>query len=71
MQSYSTDTITQEDVNNGWEKVVEDEELDYRPFLATSGINLDTDSRNPEDFFNNLFDNKTFRVIADATNEYA
>ena len=58
IQNYSRDTIIQEDVNNGWEKVDEDDK---------------TDSHNPEDIFNNLFDfdNRMFTIIADATNEYA
>ena len=71
IQNYSRDTIIQEDVCNGWEKVDQDDKPDYGPFMATCGIKFDTDSCNPEDFFNNLFDNRIFTIIADTTNQYA
>ena len=41
---------------------------DQGPFIGTPGLNLDTESRKPEDFFNNFFDD---RMFADVTNDYA
>ena len=38
--------------------------------LDTPGLNMNTDSHNPEDFFNNLFDERIFTIIADAINDY-
>ena len=72
IQNYLRDTIIQKDVDNEWKKVDEDSKPDHHgPFMVTSGINIDTDSRNPEDFFNNLSDSRMFTIIADVTNKYA
>ena len=43
----------------------------YGPFLDTPRLNLNTDSCNPEDFFNNIFDERMLTILADATNDYA
>ena len=71
IHNYSRDTINAEDVENWSEKIENDEEPDHRPFLDTCELNLDNDSCNPEDFFNNLFDERMFTIMADATNQYA
>ena len=71
IHNYVRDSINLEDSENGWEKLEINQEPDYRPFLDTPGLNLNTDSHNPEDFFNNLFDERMFTIIADATNDYA
>ena len=60
-----------EDIDNSWEKLDIDEVPDQGPFKETPGLNLDTESRKPEDFFNNFFDDRMFTIIADATNDYA
>ena len=64
------DNISLDD-NNFTTNSEQDDKPDYGPFMATSGINLDIDSHNPENFINNIFDNRMFTIIADATNEYA
>ncbi|MCG8626118.1 MAG: hypothetical protein MJE68_29485, partial [Proteobacteria bacterium] len=68
--NYPGDKIWPEDEENGWKKIENDDIPDYCPFLGHQGINLDTESRNPEDFFNNLFDLQMFIIIAEATNNY-
>ena len=60
-----------EDIDNGWEKLDIDEVPDQGLFIGTPGLNLDTESRKPENFFNNFFDDRMFTIIADATNDYA
>ncbi|MCG8621797.1 MAG: hypothetical protein MJE68_07345, partial [Proteobacteria bacterium] len=69
--NYPRDKIFPEDEENGWKKIENDDVPDYGPFLGHQGINLDTESRNPEDFFNNLFSPRMFTIIAEATNNYA
>ena len=71
IHNYARDSINPEDSENGWEKIEINQEPDYGPFLDTPGLNLNTDSCNSEDFFNNLFDERMFTIIADATNDYA
>ena len=71
MHNYARDSINPEDSENGWEKIEIDQEPNYGSFLDTPGLNLNTDSCNPEDFFNNLFDERMLTILADATNDYA
>ena len=71
IQCYDQDVIVAEDINNGCEKPDIDEVSDQGPFIGTPGLNLDTESRKPEDFFNNFFDDRMFTIIANATNDYA
>ena len=71
IQCYDRDVILEGDIENGWERLEIDEIPDHGPFLVTPGLDLDTESRKPEDFFNNVFDDRMFTVIADATNNYA
>ena len=61
----------EEDVENGWERPEINEIPYHGPFLVTPGLNLDTESRKQEDFFNTFFDNGMFTIIADVTNDYA
>ena len=71
IHNYAQDVVLEEDVENGWEKLEIGEISDHGPFIDTHGPNLDTESRKLEDFFNNLFDDVIFTVIADATYAYA
>ena len=41
------------------------------PFTDTLGLNFDTNSHEPEVFFNQLFDQRMFTIIAEQTNNYA
>ena len=70
MQCHNRDGILEGDIDNGWEKPDIDELPDQGPFIGTPGLNLDTESRKPEDFFNYFFDDRMFTIIADATNDY-
>ena len=41
------------------------------PFMAKQGLNIEMETKNPEDFFNLMFDTRMFETIADETNQYA
>lgn len=69
--NYSRDQVNEVDVANGWEKIEPDIIPDYGPFTGIQGINMDGHSREPEDFFNNLFEERMFTIMAEETNSYA
>ena len=69
--NYERDIDLQEDIDNGWEMVDNDQVPDYCHFIGNEGLNMNTTSRNPEDFFNNLFDDRMYTIIAEETNNYA
>ena len=54
--NYERDIDLQEDIDNGCERVENDQVPDYCPFIGNEGLNMNTTSRNLEDFSNNLFD---------------
>lgn len=66
---YSRDSETPEDIANSW--TASETGSSAGPFLGCSSLNLDPDKRQPEDFFNALFDERMFTVIAEQTNLYA
>ena len=41
------------------------------PFTARQGLNIDMATKNPEDFFNLMFNDRMFETIADEINKYA
>ena len=61
----------QEDIDNGWLKVENNQVPDHCHFIGNEGLNMNTTSRNPEDFFNNLFDARMYTIMAEETNKYA
>ena len=71
ISNFLRDTELEEDVVNGWKKVKNDEVLDLSPFTDFEGLNFSTESCNPEDFFNQLFDELMYTRMAQETNSYA
>ena len=69
--NYPRDEILDCDVKQGWEKIQPDIIPDHCPFTGSPGLNMSTDSRLPEDFFNDIFDNRMFTIMAEETNNYA
>lgn len=73
LPNFNGDREFEEDSVYGWKKLDEDGDagIPALPFMGTSGLNMHTDSRKPEDFFNQLFDTNMWEQIADSTNQYA
>ena len=69
--NYPRDQILECDIEQGWEKIQPDIIPDHCPFTGTQGINMSTDSHLPEDFFNDIFDDRMFTIMAEETNNYA
>ena len=61
----------EEDVENGWHRITNDLPPDNPQFTDIPGLNFDTHSREPEIFFNQLFDDRMFTIIVEETNNYA
>ena len=59
------DIDLQEDIDNGWIRVENDEVPDHCHFIGHEGLNMNTISCNPEDFFNNLFDDRMYTILAE------
>ena len=71
ISNFLRDTELEEDVLNGWKKVKNDEVPDHGPFTDFEGLNFSTDSHHKEDFFNQLFDESMYTIMALETNSYA
>ena len=69
--NYSRDQINEFDVTTGWEKIEPDIIPDHGPFTGIQGINMSGNSREPEDFFNDIFEERMFTIMAEETNNYA
>ena len=69
--NYEKDIELKEDIDNGWVKVENDQLPDDCHFIGNEGLNMNTTSHNPEDFFNNLFDDRMYTIMAEETNNYA
>ena len=69
--NYPRDEILDCDIEQGWEKIQPDIIPDHCPFTGSLGLNMSTDSRLPEDFFNDIFDDRMFTIMAEETNNYA
>ena len=65
------DTELQEDLDNGWHRITHDVPANNPQFTDTPGLNFETNSREPEVFFNQLFDKRMFTIMAEETNNYA
>ena len=65
------DIDLQGDIDNGWIRVENDKVPDHCHFIGHKGLNMNTASCNPEDFFNNLFDDRMYPILAEETNKYA
>lgn len=71
--NYANDIEVEEDSNN-WLKLAEDDiwHIPPIPLLIPGGkLNMISPGRQPEDFFNALFDNSMWSNIVDETNRYA
>ena len=68
--NYERDINLQEDIDNEWERVENDQVPDYCFFIGNEGLSMNTTSHNPEDFFNNLFDDRMYTIITEETNNY-
>ena len=74
MQNFAKDKELDIDVQNGWKKLVVDNEdgVPAIPFLGgPSRLRMFSQGRQPEDFFDELFDRHMWQHIADQTNLYA
>ena len=69
--NYSTDQINDLDLANGWEKIEPDIKPDHGPFTGIQGLNMSGNSREPEDFFKDIFEDRMFTIMAEETNNYA
>ena len=69
--NYSRDQINEFDVATGWEKIEPDSIPNHGPFTGIQGINMSGHSRELEDFFNDLFEDRMFTIMAEETNNYA
>ena len=69
--NHSRDIPLQQDTDDGWIKIDNDQIPDQCQFTGNPGLNMNTTSRNPEDFFNNLFDERMYTILAEETNNYA
>ena len=65
------DIDLQEDINNGMIRVENDKVPDHCHFIGHEGLNMNTTSHNLEDFFNNLFNDRMYTILAEETNKYA
>ena len=65
------DTELQEDLDNGWHRITHDVPANNPQFTDTLGLNFETNSCKPEVFFNQLFDDRMFTIMAEETNDYA
>ena len=65
------DTELQEDLDNSWHRITHDVPANNPQFTDTPGLNFETNSCEPEVFFNQLFDNRMFTIMAEETNNYA
>ena len=69
--NYERDVDLQEDIDNGWIRVENDQLPDPCHFIGNEGLNMNMISHNPEDFFNNLFDDRVYAILTEETNKYA
>ena len=69
--NYSRDKLVHSDVQEVWERIQPDIIPDHGPFTDTQGLSMSTNSCEPEDFFNDMFDDRMFTIMAEETNNYA
>ena len=69
--NYLRDEIIDSDLQEGWEKIEPDIIPDHCPFIDSEGVNMSTNSREPEDFFNDIFKDRMFTIMTEEMNNYA
>ena len=63
--------IEPEDIVNDWSNEIVDSGPSYGPFLTSSYTNIQNPQSKPEVFFESLFEERMWTIIAEATNMYA
>lgn len=63
--------VHETDSSKGWIREDNDSGSSCGPFLSSSSTNIDLTNPKPELFFNELFDERMWTIIAEASNEYA
>ena len=71
MVNYWNDRELEEDYKNGWEWLKWDAGPLIAPYTGFWQCLLDPLKTKPEDFFNALFDNTMYTIMAEETNKYA
>ena len=69
--NYASDVEHEEDFGNGWEWTERDPGSSCGPFIGNPGLLIEPQSHTPEGFFNLLFDNSMWTLLAQQTNIYA
>ena len=62
--NYAGDVEHEEDFGNGWEWTKRDPGSSCGPFISNPGLLIEPQSRTPEGFFNLLFDNLMWTLLA-------
>ena len=60
-----------DDVADDWTNEIIDSGPSYGPFMSSRYTNIDNPQKKPEVFFQSLFDERMWTILADATNVYA
>ena len=69
--NYSRDVENNDDFVDGWCWHEVDPGCGIHPFTRSRSLQLGESERNPEHFFEALFDDSMWKIIADETNRYA
>ena len=69
--NFANDTEHPNDFGDGWLWQEKDTGSSCGPFMSRASLNLDKNKRNPEDFFEALFDESMWSKMAIETNIYA
>ena len=71
MVNYSGDVEVEEDYEIGWEWLEHDTGPIIGPYSGFRQCLVDPEKNKPEDFFNAVFDDRMFTIMAEMTNLYA
>ena len=71
MVNYSGDTENELDYEIGWEWLEQDTGPVIGPYSGFSQSLLDPAQNKPEDFFQALFEDRMYTIMAEQTNKYA
>ena len=71
IQIYPNDKILACDTQRGWTRPFPDDMPLQGLFTTRQGLNIDMATKKPGDFFNLMFDDCMFKIIADKTNKCA
>ena len=70
MVNYQNDRELEEDYEIGWEWLEQNTGPLIAPYTGFQQCLLDPLKTKPEDFFNALFDDKMYMIMAEETNKY-